>query len=204
MSEQDPARDERHRQRMQRKKAVVDEKIAVAQQERGVLLVLTGNGKGKSSSGFGMAARALGHGMRIGIVQFIKGAKSTGEENFFRRFPDEVRYHVMGAGFTWETQDRQDDIAKAEAAWAVAVELMRDPNVALVLLDELNIALKYSYLQLDQVIADIQARPAHQHVVVTGRGAPPALVEAADTVTEMGVIKHAFKAGIKAQKGIEF
>lgn len=197
-------RDERHRQRMQRKKAVVDEKIATAQQERGVLLVNTGNGKGKSSSGFGMAARALGHGMRVGIVQFIKGAKSTGEENFFRRFPDEVRYHVMGAGFTWETQDRQDDIVKAEAAWAVAVELMRDPEVSLVLLDELNIALKYGYLQLDQVIADIQARPAHQHVVVTGRGAPPALVEAADTVTDMGVVKHAFKAGIKAQKGVEF
>jgi len=204
VSEQDPARDERHRQRMQRKKAVVDEKIAVAQQERGVLLVLTGNGKGKSSSGFGMAARALGHGLRIGIVQFIKGAKSTGEENFFRRFPDEVRYHVMGAGFTWETQDRQDDMAKAQAAWAVAVELMRDPQVALVLLDELNIALKYGYLQLEQVIADIQARPAAQHVVVTGRGAPPALLEVADTVTEMGMVKHAFKAGIKAQKGIEF
>ncbi|MBA6420616.1 cob(I)yrinic acid a,c-diamide adenosyltransferase [Pseudomonas neustonica] len=204
MSEQDQGRDERHRQRMQRKKAVVDEKIATAQQERGVLLVNTGNGKGKSSSGFGMAARALGHGMRVGIVQFIKGAKSTGEENFFRRFPDEVRYHVMGAGFTWETQDRQDDIVKAEAAWAVAVELMRDPEVSLVLLDELNIALKYGYLQLDQVIADIQARPAHQHVVVTGRGAPPALVEAADTVTDMGVVKHAFKAGIKAQKGVEF
>ncbi len=204
MSEQDQGRDERHRQRMQRKKAVVDEKIATAQQERGVLLVNTGNGKGKSSSGFGMAARALGHGMRVGIVQFIKGAKSTGEENFFRRFPDEVRYHVMGAGFTWETQDRQDDIVKAEAAWAVAVELMRDPEVSLVLLDELNIALKYGYLQLDQVIADIQARPAHQHVVVTGRGAPPALVEAADTVTDMGGVKHAFKAGIKAQKGVEF
>jgi len=204
MSEQDPTRDERHRQRMLRKKAVVDEKIAVAQQERGVLLVLTGNGKGKSSSGFGMAARALGHGLRIGIVQFIKGAKSTGEESFFRRFPDEVRYHVMGAGFTWETQDRQDDMAKAQAAWAVAVELMRDPDVALVLLDELNIALKYGYLQLEQVIADIQARPPAQHVVITGRGAPTALLEVADTVTEMGMVKHAFKAGIKAQKGIEF
>ncbi|GAA6130277.1 cob(I)yrinic acid a,c-diamide adenosyltransferase [Halopseudomonas sabulinigri] len=204
MSEQDPERDERHRQRMLRKKTVVDEKIAVAQQERGVLLVLTGNGKGKSSSGFGMAARALGHGLRIGIVQFIKGAKSTGEESFFRRFPDEVRYHVMGAGFTWETQDRQDDMAKAQAAWAVAVELMRDPDVALVLLDELNIALKYGYLQLEQVIADIQARPPAQHVVITGRGAPTALLEVADTVTEMGMVKHAFKAGIKAQKGIEF
>ena len=197
-------RDERHRQRMQRKKAVVDEKIAQAREERGLLLVLTGNGKGKSSSAFGMAARALGHDMQIGIVQFIKGAASTGEEHFFRRFPEQVRYHVMGAGFTWETQDRQDDIVKAQAAWAVAVELMRDESVSLVVLDELNIALKYGYVQLDQVLADIAARPSHQHVVVTGRGAPPGLVEAADTVTEMGVVKHAFKAGIKAQKGVEF
>lgn len=201
----DPAdRDQRHRQRMQRKKAVVDQKIAEARDERGLLLVLTGNGKGKSSSAFGMAARALGHDMQVGIVQFIKGASSTGEEAFFRRFPEQVRYHVMGAGFTWETQDRQDDITKAQAAWAIAVELMRDPDVALVILDELNIALKYKYLELDQVLADIAGRPAHQHVVVTGRGAPPALIEAADTVTEMGMLKHAFKAGIKAQKGVEF
>ncbi|SDU34149.1 cob(I)yrinic acid a,c-diamide adenosyltransferase [Halopseudomonas salegens] len=197
-------RDQRHRQRMQRKKVVVDQKIAEARDERGLLLVLTGNGKGKSSSAFGMAARALGHDMQVGIVQFIKGASSTGEEAFFRRFPEQVRYHVMGAGFTWETQDRQDDIAKAQAAWAIAVELMRDPAVALVIMDELNIALKYKYLELDQVVADIAGRPAHQHVVVTGRGAPPALVEAADTVTEMGMLKHAFKAGIKAQKGVEF
>lgn len=197
-------RDERHRRRMQRKKAVVDEKIAQANNERGLLLVLTGNGKGKSSSAFGMAARALGHDLQIGIVQFIKGAASTGEEHFFRRFPEQVRYHVMGSGFTWETQDRQDDIAKAVAAWAVAVELMSDDSVAMVLLDELNIALKYGYLQIDQVLADIAARPAHQHVVVTGRGAPPELVEAADTVTEMGMVKHAFKAGVKAQKGVEF
>lgn len=197
-------RDQRHRQRMQRKKAVVDEKIAAAQDERGLLLVLSGNGKGKSSSAFGMAARALGHDMQVGIVQFIKGASSTGEEAFFRRFPEQVRYHVMGAGFTWETQDRQDDIAKAQAAWVVAVELMRDPAVALVILDELNIALKYQYLELDQVLADIAGRPPHQHVVVTGRGAPPAMLEVADTVTEMGMVKHAFKAGIKAQKGVEF
>ncbi|MFT6464877.1 cob(I)yrinic acid a,c-diamide adenosyltransferase [Pseudomonas sp. NyZ704] len=197
-------RDERHRLRMQRKKAIVDEKIAQAQEEHGLLLVLTGNGKGKSSSAFGMAARSLGHGLQVGIVQFIKGARSTGEETFFRRFPEQVRYHVMGAGFTWETQDRQDDIAKAQAAWAVAVELMSDPTVALVVLDELNIALKYGYLSLDQVLQDIGSRPMAQHVVVTGRGAPPALVEAADTVTEMGVIKHAFKSGIKAQKGVEF
>lgn len=202
MSESD--RDERHRLRMQRKKAIVDEKIAQAQEEHGLLLVLTGNGKGKSSSAFGMAARSLGHGLQIGIVQFIKGARSTGEETFFRRFPEQVRYHVMGAGFTWETQDRQDDIAKAEAAWAVAVELMSDPSIALVVLDELNIALKYGYLSLEQVLRDIASRPMAQHVVVTGRGAPPALVEAADTVTEMGVIKHAFKSGIKAQKGVEF
>ncbi|AQZ96047.1 cob(I)yrinic acid a,c-diamide adenosyltransferase [Halopseudomonas phragmitis] len=197
-------RDQRHRQRMQRKKAVVDEKIAAAQDERGLLLVLSGNGKGKSSSAFGMAARALGHDMQVGIVQFIKGASSTGEEAFFRRFPEQVRYHVMGAGFTWETQDRQDDIAKAQAAWAVAVELMRDPAVALVILDELNIALKYQYLELDKVLADIAGRPPHQHVVVTGRGAPAAMLEVADTVTEMGMVKHAFKAGIKAQKGVEF
>lgn len=197
-------RDQRHRQRMQRKKAVVDEKIAAAQDERGLLLVLSGNGKGKSSSAFGMAARALGHDLQVGIVQFIKGASSTGEEAFFRRFPEQVRYHVMGAGFTWETQDRQDDIAKAQAAWAVAVELMRDPAVALVILDELNIALKYQYLELDQVLADIAGRRPHQHVVVTGRGAPAAMLEVADTVTEMGMVKHAFKAGIKAQKGVEF
>lgn len=197
-------RDERHRLRMQRKKAIVDEKIAQAQDEHGLLLVLTGNGKGKSSSAFGMAARSLGHGLQVGIVQFIKGARSTGEENFFRRFPEQVRYHVMGAGFTWETQDRQDDIAKAEAAWAVAVDLMSDPGIALVVLDELNIALKYGYLSLDQVLRDIASRPLAQHVVVTGRGAPAALVDAADTVTEMGVIKHAFKSGIKAQKGVEF
>ncbi|UAX00045.1 cob(I)yrinic acid a,c-diamide adenosyltransferase [Halopseudomonas nanhaiensis] len=189
---------------MQRKKAVMDEKIAQAQDEHGLLLVLTGNGKGKSSSAFGMAARSLGHGYKVGIVQFIKGARSTGEETFFRLFPDEVRYHVMGAGFTWETQDRKDDMAKAQAAWAVAVELMSDPDIALVVLDELNIALKYRYLEVEQVVKDIGSRPMHQHVVVTGRGAPPELIEAADTVTEMGVVKHAFKAGIKAQKGVEF
>lgn len=200
----DAEREERHRLRMQRKKAVMDEKIAQAQDEQGVFLVLTGNGKGKSSSAFGMAARSLGHGYQVGIVQFIKGARSTGEEHFFRRFPEQVRYHVMGAGFTWETQDRRDDIAKASAAWDVAVELMSDPDIALVVLDELNIALKYRYLELDRVLRDIASRPLHQHVVVTGRGAPPELIEAADTVTEMGVVKHAFKAGIKAQKGVEF
>ncbi len=197
-------RDERHKARMQRKKALMDEKIAEAQDEYGLLLVHTGNGKGKSSSAFGMLARALGHGMKVGVVQFIKGAASTGEEAFFRRFPDEVRYHVMGEGFTWETQDRQRDIAKAREAWAVAAELLADPEIGLVVLDELNIALKYGYLELAPVLADIESRPLLQHVVVTGRGAPAGLVEAADTVTEMGLIKHAFKAGVKAQKGVEF
>lgn len=197
-------RDERHKARMQRKKAVVEEKIAQADDERGLLLVHTGNGKGKSSSAFGMAARALGHGMKVGVVQFIKGAASTGEEAFFRRFPDEVRYHVMGEGFTWNTQDRQRDIAKAREAWAVARELLADENVGLVLLDELNIALKYGYLELAEVLDDIRRRPPRQHVVVTGRGAPAELIEAADTVTEMGLVKHAFQAGVKAQKGVEF
>ncbi len=197
-------RDDRHKARMQRKKALIDEKIAEAQDEYGLLLVHTGNGKGKSSSAFGMVARALGHGIKVGVVQFIKGAASTGEEAFFRRFPDEVRYHVMGEGFTWETQDRQRDIAKAREAWAVAAELLTDPEIGLVVLDELNIALKYGYLELTPVLADIESRPLLQHVVVTGRGAPAGLIEAADTVTEMGLVKHAFKAGVKAQKGVEF
>lgn len=197
-------RDERHKVRMQRKKALVDQKIAEAQAEYGLLLVHTGNGKGKSSSAFGMVARALGHGTKVGVVQFIKGAASTGEENFFRRFPDEVSYHVMGEGFTWETQDRQRDITKAREAWAVAAELLADPSIGLVVLDELNIALKYGYLDLEPILADIESRPLLQHVVVTGRGAPPGLIEAADTVTDMSVVKHAFKAGVKAQKGVEF
>jgi len=197
MSEQ-----ERHRSRMQRKKAVVDAAIARAGQVRGILLVLTGNGKGKSSSAFGMVARALGHGQQVGVVQFIKGAFSTGEEAFFRR-QEGVRYHVMGEGFTWETQDRDRDVQAAEAAFAIASELMSDPEINLVVLDELNIALKYHYLTLDMVVAALEARPAHQNVVITGRGAPAELIELADTVTEMGDVKHAFRAGIKAQPGIE-
>ncbi|WP_277372064.1 cob(I)yrinic acid a,c-diamide adenosyltransferase [Pseudomonas sp. AA-38] len=197
-------RDARHKARMQRKKALIDEKIAQAQDEYGLLLVHSGNGKGKSSSAFGMVARALGHGLKVGVVQFIKGAASTGEEAFFRRFPEEVSYHVMGEGFTWETQDRQRDIAKAQQAWAVARKLLNDEAIGLVVLDELNIALKHGYLELDAVLADIEARPLLQHVVVTGRGALPGMIEAADTVTDMSLVKHAFKAGVKAQKGIEY
>ncbi|WP_188748855.1 cob(I)yrinic acid a,c-diamide adenosyltransferase [Marinobacterium zhoushanense] len=196
------AREQRHRERMQRKKAVVDGAIARADIDCGVLLVLTGNGKGKSSSAFGMLARALGHGMQVGVVQFIKGSFSTGEEAFFRRFP-EVRYHVMGEGFTWETQDRTRDVEAARAAWARAGELLADPAIGLVVLDELNIALKYGYIELNQALDALAHRPKMQHVVVTGRGAPQALIDAADTVTEMQVVKHAFKAGIRAQKGVE-
>jgi cob(I)alamin adenosyltransferase len=196
-------RDARHLARMLRKKAVMDERIANSPNECGLLLVLSGNGKGKSSSAFGMLARAMGHGLQCGVVQFIKGRNSTGEELFFRRFPEQVRYHVMGEGFTWETQDRQRDIAAAEAAWEVSRQLLSDPAIGLVVLDELNIALKHGYLDLDTVLHDLQARPPMQHVIVTGRGAKPELIELADTVTEMGVVKHAFQAGIRAQKGIE-
>lgn len=192
----------RHKQRMQRKKEIVDAGIARAQQERGIILINTGNGKGKSSSAFGMVARALGHSMRVGVVQFIKGAYSTGEEAFFRRFP-EVEYHVMGEGFTWETQDRARDIETATTAWQRAKQLLSNPDIDLVVLDELNIALKYDYIPLDQVITDIQSRPHHQHVIITGRAAQLALIDIADTVTEMHEIKHAYKAGIRAQKGIE-
>jgi cob(I)alamin adenosyltransferase len=195
---------ERHRLRMERKKAIIDAKIAGAQKEIGIIVVNTGNGKGKSSSGFGMAIRALGHGMKVGVVQFIKGAMSTGEEKFLRRFPDEVSFHVMGEGYTWETQNRERDAEKAQLAWQQALVFLRDPTVGLVLLDELNIALKYGYLDVHTVIADLLERPEMQHVVITGRAAPAELVAIADTVTEMNVVKHAFKAGIAAQAGTEW
>lgn len=193
---------EQHRARMARKKAVVDAGIAQATIERGVVIVNTGKGKGKSTAGFGMVARALGHGMRVGVVQFIKGSFSTGEEAFFRRF-SEVSYHVMGEGFTWETQDKARDTATAGAAWDKAKALLQDDSIKVVLLDELNIALKYQYLQLEDVLATLRARPPQQHVVITGRGAPDALLEFADTVTDMHLVKHAYHAGIKAQNGVE-
>jgi cob(I)alamin adenosyltransferase len=195
---------ERHRDRMRRKKALVDRRIAQATIDRGVLVVNTGNGKGKSSSGFGMLARSLGHGFRCGVVQFIKGSFSTGEEAFFRMFEDgPLTYRVMGEGYTWETQDKARDIAAAMAAWEEAERMLRDPSFDFVLLDELNIALVKGYLPLDRVLAAFAARPGRQHVVVTGRGAPDELVAAADTVTEMRVVKHAYQAGIRAQKGVE-
>ena len=201
--ENSDTQNQRHKQRMQRKKAVVDAGIAKATEQRGIVIVNTGNGKGKSSAAFGLVARALGHGQRVGVVQFIKGKSATGEENFFRRFP-EVSYHVMGEGFTWETQDRERDTEKARTAWARAEELLADESIALVVLDELNIALKYNYLDVEQVIEVLKGRPPMQHVVITGRAARDELIDYADTVTEMGNVKHAYKAGVAAQAGIEW
>jgi cob(I)alamin adenosyltransferase len=202
--EQTAALNERHRVRMERKKAIIDAKIAAADKKIGIIIVNTGNGKGKSSSAFGMVGRALGHGMKVGVVQFIKGAMSTGDELFLRRFPDDVSFHAMGEGYTWETQNRERDIVKAEQAWEQARRFLSDPAYGLVVLDELNIALKYHYLDVHTVIADLLDRPEMQHVVVTGRGAPPELIAIADTVSEMKDVKHAFRAGIGAQAGTEW
>ncbi|OGS99588.1 MAG: cob(I)yrinic acid a,c-diamide adenosyltransferase [Gallionellales bacterium RIFCSPLOWO2_12_FULL_59_22] len=203
MTEKTEAAAERHRARKQHHKEIVDARISAATQQRGVILVHTGNGKGKSSAAFGMVARSLGHGMRVGVVQFIKGGLATGEETFFRRFP-EVEYHVMGEGYTWETQDRERDIAKAQAAWQVAHDMLRNPALQLVVLDEINIALKLGYLDPGPLLEALNNRPAMQHVILTGRGAPDVLIEIADTVTEMRPLKHAFDAGIQAQEGVEF
>ena len=195
---------ERHRNRMVKAKQIIDAKIEQAQRKAGLIVITTGNGKGKSSSGFGMVIRAMGNGMKAVVVQFIKGAMSTGEEKFLQRFPNEVSFHVMGEGYTWETQNRERDIEKAEAAWKICQQYLSDPTVDLILLDELNIALKYHYLDVNKVIADLQARPAMQHVIITGRGALPELIAIADTVTEMQEVKHAFQNGIVAQAGIEW
>jgi cob(I)alamin adenosyltransferase len=194
---------ERHRARMVRKKAVVDGKIAAATVDQGRLVVLTGNGKGKSSSAFGMVARALGHDMRVGIVQFIKGAATTGEEHFFARQPG-VDYTVAGEGFTWNTQDRDRDTERALEGWRKAAALLADTSIGLVVLDELCIVLKYRYLALDTLLAALRTRPPMQHVIITGRGAPAELIAAADTVSEITDVKHAFRAGVRAQKGIEW
>jgi cob(I)alamin adenosyltransferase len=192
-----------HIQRMQRKKEVIDRKIDAAATERGIFLIHTGNGKGKSSAAFGLVARALGHGMKVVVIQFIKSRSDTGEEAFFRTQPN-VDWHVMGEGFTWETQDAAKDAAAAKAAWEKAKEALTDPAVGLVVLDEFTYTLKYRWLEVESVLAAFAARPAMQHLVVTGRAAPPELVAAADTVTDMTLVKHAFQAGIKAMPGIEW
>ncbi|MCK9554040.1 cob(I)yrinic acid a,c-diamide adenosyltransferase [Aquamicrobium sp.] len=200
----DDAEAERHRAKMEKRKAVQDAEVAAKTVEKGLLIVNTGPGKGKSTAAFGLALRMLGYGRRVGVVPFIKGAWHSGEQDALARFGDLVSWHTMGEGFTWETQDLKRDIAAAQAAWAKAQELMTDPTISLVVLDELNIALRYDYLDLDEVVAALKARREGLHVVVTGRNARPALIEAADLVTEMGSTKHHFAAGVKAQKGIEF
>jgi len=196
-------KDERHRARMRRKKDVVDQKVGAADTARGVFLIHTGTGKGKSSAAFGVLARALGHGMRAVVIQFVKNRSDTGEEAFFRRQPN-VQWHVMGEGFTWETQDAERDAAAARAAWEVARQALADPAVDLVVLDEFTYALKYRWLDADNVLAAIAARPPMQHLIVTGRAAPPELIEAADTVTDMTLVRHAFQAGVRAMPGIEW
>lgn len=194
----------RHKNRMQRKKAVVDAHIAAATEERGVVVLLTGNGKGKSSSGFGMVIRTIGHGYKAAVVQFIKGAKDCGEHFFLKQYCPELEYHVMGTGFTWETQDKSVDIAAAQSLWKEAKRLLADDSVQLLLLDEMTYMLKYAYLSADEVVAAIQNRPKHQHVIITGRGASPALEALADTLSDIRDEKHAFRAGVKAQKGVEW
>ncbi len=198
----EPDRNARHAARMARKKAVIDAAIAAATDERGLLLVITGNGKGKSTSAFGMVARALGHGMKVGVVQFIKSRTDTGEEAFLGRQPG-VEWHVTGDGFTWDTQNREQDTATAERGWAIAARMLADPAYRLVVLDELTYLLSYGYLDSDTVLDALANRPAMQHVVVTGRAAPDALIELADTVSVIADEKHAFRAGVKAQPGID-
>src|SRR6202161_4508931 len=195
---------ERHRAKMAKRKAVQDAEVADKTIEKGLLIVHTGAGKGKSTAAFGLALRMLGRGHRVGVVQFIKGAWHTAERDALVRFGDQLVWHTMGEGFTWETQDRARDVAAAERAWAKARELMADPSFAMVVLDELNIALRYDYLALAAVVETLTARRSGLHVVVTGRNAKSELIAAADLVTEMTLVKHHFAAGVKAQGGIEF
>ena len=193
----------RHNEKMAKKKAARAKILATKTEERGLLIVHTGTGKGKSTAAFGMVLRCIGHGMRVGVVQFVKGVWGTGERVVLDRFPDLVTCRAMGEGFTWETQDRARDIAAARAAWEEAKAMIADPAYRMVLLDELNIVLRYDYLPLDEVLAVLAAKPEDKHVIVTGRNAQEALMEAADLVTEMTMIKHHYDAGVPAQRGIE-
>jgi cob(I)alamin adenosyltransferase len=194
----------RHRAKMIKRKEVQDREVASKTIQKGLLLVHTGPGKGKSTAAFGLVLRALGRGWKVGVVQFIKGAWETGERLALQRFGDDVEWHTMGEGFTWETQDRERDVAAARRAWDKARELMARDEIRLLVLDELNIALRYDYLPLDEVVAKLQSRRPDLHVIVTGRNAKPELIAAADLVTEMVSVKHHFAAGVKAQEGIEF
>ena len=205
MSDDEDVKNAEHKAAMQALKAERDELMATKTDEApGLLLIHTGDGKGKSTAAFGMVARALGWNQKVGIVQYIKGKWITGERQFFKKFPDQVRYEIMGQGFTWETQDRAQDIEAAQAAWATSVEMLHDPELDLVILDELNIALRYDYLDIDKIVADLNARPRDKHVVITGRNAKPELLAIADLVTEMTLVKHPFEQGIKAQRGVDF
>ena len=201
--------DAEHQEKMRKLKVAQDKKIASKTIEKGLLIVHTGKGKGKSTAAFGLVMRALGHGMRVGIIQFVKGKWETGERHVLEKFPDQVTIRTMGEGFTWETQDRARDIAAAQSAWEATKEMIdasrgESPAYDLVLLDELNIVLRYDYLPLDEVVAFLADRPEDLHVVVTGRNAKDPLIEAADLVTEMTMVKHPFRSGVKAQQGIEF
>lgn len=195
--------DSRHKAKMEKRKAVQDAEAASKTIEKGLLIVNTGPGKGKSTAAFGLVLRALGHGWRVGVVQFIKGAWNTGERTALERFGDLVSFHALGEGFTWNTQDKARDIAACQRAWTKTKELMADPAIRLLVLDELNIALRYDYLPLAEVVATLAARRPDLHVVVTGRNAKPELIAIADTVTEMAAVKHHFAAGVRTQEGIE-
>ncbi len=194
----------RHKTKMSKRKELHERKMADKTREKGLLIVHTGPGKGKSSAAFGMALRCVGHDMRVGVVQFIKGAWDSGERRALERFPDLVTFRAMGEGFTWETQDRGRDTENASAAWETAKEMIADASYRMVILDELNVALRYDYLDLNEVLGVLEARPGGNHVVVTGRNAPSQLVAAADLVTEMKLVKHPLRAGVKAQAGVEF
>ena len=194
----------RHNEKMARRKAARERMLATKTEERGLLIVHTGKGKGKSTAAFGLVLRCLGHGMPVGIVQFVKGVWTTGERLALERFGDLVTFRAMGEGFTWDTQDRARDIAAARKAWEAAKAMIADPSFRLVVLDELNIVLRYDYLPLDEVLAALNAKRDDLHIVVTGRNARPELLEAADLVTEMTLVKHPFRSGVKAQIGIEF
>ncbi|MBM6550238.1 cob(I)yrinic acid a,c-diamide adenosyltransferase [Marinomonas ostreistagni] len=194
---------EKHAERMKKVKHHVDKRIAKAQQEKGTFVLLTGNGKGKSSSALGMVARALGHGLNVAVVQFLKGEWNTGEIDFFKAQPN-VTWHIMDSGFTWESQNREQDIASSLETWENAEAVLQDEQYDLVVLDELTYLLHYEYLDADRVLQTLMNRPEMQHLVVTGRGASDELIELADTVSEIKEIKHAFKRGIKAQKGLEY
>jgi cob(I)alamin adenosyltransferase len=204
MIDDEAARNERHAEKMKKRKAFQDRQVASKSVEKGLLMVHTGPGKGKSTAAFGLILRTAGHGLRVGLVQFIKGAWSTGEQFALERFEDLIDHRIMGEGFTWETQDRARDIAAAQRAWEAAKTMMADERYHLIVLDELNVVLRYDYLPLQEVIEMLKTRRPGLHVLVTGRNAPQALIEAADLVTEMRPLKHHFDAGVKAQVGIEF